>query len=93
MDKELKKIFEKAGVVELPDWTKTAKFNHHSPSQINKTDDRWGYEYLYLTPKQRSELPSNAKMEAGAVIGQTVAKIFADTIYDRNKKQFFRNDK
>ena len=86
---DVKNIFEKAGVKELPDWCKASKFYHHSPSQINKPDDRWGYEYLYLTPKQRAALPANAKMEAGAIIGQAIANIFADKIYDRNKKQFF----
>ena len=49
------------------------------------------YEYLFLTPKQRSELPNNAKMEAGAIIGQAANRIFANKIYDRNKKQYFEN--
>ena len=30
-------------------------------------------------------------MEGGAIIGQSVAQIFANKIYDRDKKQFFQN--
>ena len=88
---DVKDILKKAGFKELPNWCKVAKFTHHSPSQINKPDDRWVYEYLFLTPKQRSELPNNAKMEAGAIIGQAANRIFANKIYDRNKKQYFEN--
>lgn len=93
LDKKLKSILKKANVTEVPDFGKAYNWTHHSPSQITKPDDVWGYLYLYLSAKDRANMPGNAKMEAGAIIGQSMAEIFADKIYDRNKKQYFRNEK
>jgi len=91
LKKKLSKILNE---IELPDYCKKYNWHHHSPSQINKPDDRWGYEYLYLNEVDRQKMIGNSKMEAGSIIGQAIAHIFADKIYDRKKKQYFekKND-
>lgn len=91
LNKKLKDILNKANVSELPDFAKAYEWTHHSPSQITKPDDSWGYNYLYLSAKDRANMLGSAKMEAGAIIGQAMAEMFADKIYDRNKKKYFDN--
>jgi len=93
LKKELDNLLNEAGITELPEYAKQYEWTHHSPSQIQKPDDNWGYMYLYLSAKDRANMPGSAKMEAGAIIGQAMAEIFADKIYDRNKKKFFKNEK
>ena len=74
------------GVCQIFNW------NHHSPSQINLNDDIFCFKYFYLSEKERAAFKPNAKMVAGANIGQAVAQIFAKKIYNRNKKQFFKTE-
>jgi len=69
-------------IKKVPSWVYSYNFNHHSPSQFNKPDDRWSFEYLFLTQKQRRELETNSKMMAGVAIGNVAQKVFADHIYD-----------
>lgn len=88
---KLTNILTKANVSEVPDFGKAYKWTHHSPSQITKPDDVWGYLYLYLSAEDRANMQGSAKMEAGAIVGQAMAEIFADKIYDRNKKKYFSN--
>lgn len=93
VENKLKNILKKANIeTELPSWTKLLKWNHHSPSQITQPDDWFAYKYWHLTPKERENLKPNSKMVAGAVIGQAVAIIFAEKIYDRNKQQYFKKE-
>jgi hypothetical protein len=92
LEENLKNILRLANInTELPEYTKILNWNHHSPSQITQPDDWFAFKYWHLTAKERAALKPNSKMEGGAVIGQSVAQIFANKIYDRDKKQFFQN--
>jgi len=93
VENKLKEILKKSNIeTELSDWSIFYKWNHHSPSQINLTDDIFCFKYFFLTEKERADFKPNAKMIAGATIGQAVAQIFAKKIYNRNKKQFFKTE-
>jgi len=93
LENKLKNILKKSNIeTELPEWSKFYNWNHHSPSQINLNDDLFCFKYFYLTEKERAKFKPNAKMVAGATIGQAVAQIFAKKIYNRNKKQFFKTE-
>ena len=88
----LSKILKKANIeTELPEFAKFYNWNHHSPSQITMPDDLHAFEYFYLSAEERAKKKGNSKMEGGAIVGQSMAQIFAKKIYDRNKKQFFDN--
>jgi peptide chain release factor 2 len=83
-------------IKKVPSWVYAYNFNHHSPSQFNKPDDRWSFEYLFLTQKQRREFEINSKMMAGVAIGNVAQNVFADHIYDAQNKntiQESKNDK
>lgn len=83
-------------IKKVPSWVYAYNFNHHSPSQFNKPDDRWSFEYLFLTQKQRREFETNSKMMAGVAIGNVAQNVFADHIYDaqnKNSIQESKNDK
>ena len=74
LEDQLKSILKKADIeTELPEWSKFYNWNHHSPSQINLPDDVFTFKYFYLTETDRAKFKPNAKMIAGAVIGQAVA--------------------
>ena len=44
--------------------------NHLSPSQLNKSIDQWLNDYCVLNEQQRKNIPANAKMIAGGLVGQ-----------------------
>ena len=73
-------------IVKLPPWIKHYSLNHHSPSQINKPDGPWSYEYLYLTQEQRRKLEGNSKMNAGISIGTAAQLLFGDYEWQGSKK-------
>ena len=45
---------------------------HLSPSQLNKPIDQWFNDYCVLDEQQRKNIPPNAKMIAGALVGQAL---------------------
>ena len=83
-DQELTQFIE--SIVKIPDWVKYYGLNHHSPSQLNKIDGAWSYEYLFLTQEQRRNLPGNSKMFAGIQVGNAAQADYGTYAWERNKK-------
>ena len=73
-------------IKKLPTWIKHYGLNHHSPSQLNKIDGAWSYEYLYLTQEQRRKLPGNSKMFAGVQMGSAGQMTIGDFEWHGTKK-------
>ena len=73
-------------IKKLPTWIKHYGLNHHSPSQLNKIDGAWSYEYLYLTQEQRRKLPGNSKMFAGVQMGSAGQMTIGDFEWQGTKK-------
>ena len=73
-------------IKKLPTWIKHYGLNHHSPSQLNKIDGAWSYEYLYLTQEQRRKLPGNSKMFAGGQMGSAGQMTIGDFEWHGTKK-------
>ena len=73
-------------IKKLPTWIKHYGLNHHSPSQLNKIDGAWSYEYLYLTQEQRRTLPGNSKMFAGVQMGSAGQMTIGDFEWQGTKK-------
>ena len=73
-------------IKKLPTWIKHYGLNHHSPSQLNKIDGAWSYEYLYLTQEQRRTLPGNSKMFAGVQMGSAGQMTIGDFEWHGTKK-------
>lgn len=73
-------------IKKLPTWIKHYGLNHHSPSQLNKIDGAWCYEYLHLTQEQRRKLPGNAKMYAGVQMGTAGQLAFGNYEWQGSKK-------
>ena len=92
LEKKLQDILKKANVkTDLPEFAKFYNWTHHSPSQITMPDDIHAFEYFYLTAAERKKKKGNSKMTGGAVVGQSMAQLFAKKIYDRDKEKFFEN--
>ena len=68
-------------IKDLPEWVELYKLNHWSPSQINKMNCMWGYEYLYLTQEQRRALPPNSKMFSGNMVGDMFQLTFGNFLW------------
>jgi len=73
-------------IKKLPTWIKHYGLNHHSPSQLNKIDGAWSYEYLYLTQEQRRKLPGNSKMFAGVQMGSAGQMTIGDYEWHGTRK-------
>ena len=73
-------------IKKLPTWIKHYGLNHHSPSQLNKIDGAWSYEYLYLPQEQRRKLPGNSKMFAGVQMGSAGQMTIGDFEWHGTKK-------
>jgi len=73
-------------IKKLPTWIKHYGLNHHSPSQLNKIDGAWSYEYLYLTQEQRRKLPGNSKMFAGVQMGSAGQMTIGDFEWHGTRK-------
>lgn len=71
-------------ILELPEYATKLKINHWSPSQGNKRDGAWLYEYVVLTQEQRRSLPGNSAMKGGVCVGEILQKYYADTIWRIN---------
>lgn len=69
---------------ELPKYATELGINHWSPSQGNKRDGAWLYEYVVLTQEQRRSLPGNSAMKGGVCVGEILQKHYADTIWRIN---------
>ena len=66
----------------LPLFAQTLKINHYSPTQFVIPDAAWLFKYCFMDqPMRRQMLPSNAAMESGKIIGDTLSKVYADTVY------------
>ena len=66
----------------LPLFAQTLGINHYSPTQFVIPDAAWLFKYGYMTqPLRRELLPSNAAMESGKIIGDTLSRVYADTIF------------
>ena len=53
------------------EWTSFSA-THLSPSQLNKSIDQWFNDYCVLNEQQRKNIPANAKMIAGGLVGVAV---------------------
>ena len=53
------------------EWTSFSA-THLSPSQLNKSIDQWFNDYCVLNEQQRKNIPANAKMIAGGLVGGAV---------------------
>ena len=53
------------------EWTSFSA-THLSPSQLNKSIDQWFNDYCVLNEQQRKNIPANAKMIAGGIVGQAM---------------------
>ena len=86
---DLEEVIKK--IPKLPDWVKLYKLNHHSPSQINKIDGNWVYEYLYLNQEERRKIYYGSRADAGTSIAAGLQKIFSDYVWEKDKKN--KNEK
>ena len=73
-----------ADLTYFPEFAKKLKINHWSPTQGNKKDGPWLYEYIVLTQEQRRSLPGNAAMRGGIHVGEVLQRYYADTIWRIN---------
>lgn len=71
-------------ILELPQYATKLGINHWSPSQGNKRDGAWLYEYIVLTQQQRRLLPGNSAMKGGVCVGEILQKYYADIIWRIN---------
>ena len=73
---------EKALQKTLPLFAQKLKINHYSPTQFVIPDAAWLFKYVFMDQKMRREwLPSNSAMEAGKIVGNVLATMYADTVY------------
>lgn len=71
-------------VMDLPQYATKLGINHWSPTQGNKPDGSWLYEYGVLTQEQRRSLPGNSAMKGGIHVGEILQKYYADIIWRIN---------
>ena len=71
-------------ILTLPKYATKLNINHWSPTQGNKPDGSWLYEYGVLTQEQRRSLPGNSAMKGGIHVGEILQKHYADIIWRIN---------